>query len=474
MTDQRVVNFGKGLQAKLKNASLGAVPKTVDEQGRYVADWLSGEFLMIREWGKWIQWTGVCWELDHREVGARTAARDALEQCWSLVLAQDLDQKSVEFKINDFRKTANKDLTSVLALAELGVNDSHESLGTHTDILPVRNGTLDLTSGILRQSKPEDLMLNAAPVVFNDKATAPLWDAFLRQVLPDNEVRLFFQTMVGYCLTGDVGAQKFFYLYGEGANGKSTAMDVIQALLGRYYTQGNPSLIVVGREEHSTAMADLHGKRVAAFSEVAESAKLNEVSVKQLTGGETIKARRMREDFWEFSPTHKIVISGNHKLSVSGSDNAIWRRPVLIKFPVQIPEEKRDPHLTSKLKEELSGILNWAVIGAQRYYREGLRVPKVLQSETDQYREESDWCQEVIDDEFVRDPEADVDRAIVMMKFKNYFDRNSEKPKSARAVYAALERKGFATIKVQGKRRIRGLKLKMAPPEPGKSPMFDM
>jgi putative DNA primase/helicase len=461
MADSKVIAFGKKLKGKAKNAALGKAPSTVDEQGRFVANWLDGEFLMIREWGKWIKWTGVCWELDHREVGARTAAKEALAECWELALNGGLDEKSVEFKINDFRKTANKDLTASLALAELDVNESHEELGTHTDILPVENGTLELKSGLLRQSMPGDLMLNAAPVKFDEQAQCPLWTAFLSAVLPDAEVREFFQTMIGYCLTGDVGAQKFFYLYGEGANGKSTAMDVIQSLLGRYYTNGNPSLIVAGKDEHSTAMADLHGKRVAAFSEVAESAKLNEVSVKQLTGGETIKARRMREDFWEFSPTHKIIISGNHKLSVSGSDNAIWRRPVLIKFPVQIPESKRDPHLTEKLKAELPGVLNWALVGAQRYYREGLKVPEVLQSETDKYREESDWCQAVIDDEFLVNDEKSVDRATVMQRFKNYFERNSEKPKSARAIYAALERKGHITVKRNGRRYCSGLELKI-------------
>jgi len=307
---------------------------------------------------------------------------------------------------------------------------------------------------------PGDLMLNSSPVTYDTEAKCSLWDAFLAAVLPDEQVRKFFQTMVGYCLTGDVGAQKFFYLYGEGANGKSTAMDVIQALLGKYYTNGSPSLIVQGKDEHATATADLHGKRVAAFSEVAEGAKLNEVSIKQLTGGETISARRMREDFWEFSPTHKVIISGNHKLSVSGSDNAIWRRPVLIKFPVQIPKERRDPHLTAKLKKELPGILNWALEGSMRYYNEGLKVPKVLQSETDKYRDESDWCQAVIDEEFVIDEEADTDRALVMGKFKAFFERNSEKPKSAMAVYAALERKHFHTIKKKGRRYIRGLTLK--------------
>lgn len=443
---------------KFKKQRPKKAPKTVSDQGAFVGECLIGEFLYVREWSKWLKWTGVCWEIDHSNIQVRLAAQSALEECYTLTVQDGADEKSVEFKINDFRKMSNRDLLSTLDLAQLGVNESHEELGQHTDILPVENGTLELRSGLLRQSNPADLMLNHSPVTFDEKAICPLWDAFLLKVLPVDEVRHFFQTMVGYCLTGDVGAQKFFYLYGEGANGKSTAMDTIEALLGKYYTQGNPSLIVQGKDEHSTAMADLHGKRVAAFSEVAESGKLNEVSVKQLTGGETIKARRMREDFWEFSPTHKIIISGNHKLSVSGSDNAIWRRPVLIKFPVQIPASRRDPHLTKKLKKELPGIMNWALEGAQRYYNEGLKVPKILQDETDKYREESDWCQQVIDDEFVIDSDSKTERGLVMRKFKAYFDRIGESPKSARAVYAALERKGFATVKVNGTRNIAGLK----------------
>lgn len=436
-----------------------SLPVTKSEQAEFVAQRLKGKALWIAEWNKWIFWNGNCWLYDHGNAITQGLTRDALKSCYELLSDASFDEKSFEFKLNDFRKMGADEWDKIIRTTHSveSVRESHEALGLNKNILPVGNGTIDLQNGLLRQSSPDDLMLNSAPVNFDAGASCPLWDSFLEQVLPDSDVRDFFQAMFGYCLTGEVKAQKFFYLYGEGANGKSTALDIMQALLGGYLTQGNPSLIVQGKDEHATAVADLHGKRVAAFNEVAEGAKLNESSVKSLTGGDVIKARRMREDFWQFEPTHKVIISGNHKLSVSGSDNAIWRRPVLIHFPVQIPQEKRDPHLTQKLKKELSGILNWAVVGACKYYREGLKVPQVLEEQTASYREQSDWCQEVIDEEFKIDESLDIDCALIMSRFKNYFDRHSEKPKSSMAIYAALERKGFYKIKKRGRRYIRGL-----------------
>ena len=448
-----VINMGK------RKIAVGNLPGSKAEQANYVARCMRNRCVWIAEWDKWIFWDGNCWRLDHGGAMTQAVVRDALENCYQLALDNGVDEKSYEFKLNDFRKTGADDWNKVMRTTHSveGVKESHENLGLKKNILPLKNGTLDLQNGLLMQSNPLDLMMHCAPVAFDPDAECLLWHAFLDSVLPDKDVKNFFQTMFGYCLTGEVKAQKFFYLYGEGANGKSTALDILQALLGSYLTQGNPSLIVQGKDEHATAVADLHGKRVAAFNEVSEGARLNETSVKMLTGGDVMKARRMREDFWQFEPTHKVIISGNHKLSVSGSDNAIWRRPILIKFPNQIPENQRDPHLTEKLKKELPGILNWALEGAMNYYREGLKVPAILEQETASYREQSDWCQEVIDEEFELNNTRDTDCALVMSRFKNYFDRHSEKPKSSMAIYAALERKGLRKIKKNGRRYIRGL-----------------
>lgn len=461
--NDKIANIGAKIrernQQKKHNREV-QFPTNIREQGQFVAKWLDGDFVFVREWGSWLCWTGNCWEMDHSNCKLRPQIMDALARCFELVSISEIEEKHVIYKINDFRKKGDSDCMAISKIAETILNVSHEDLGQQTDVLPVNNGTVELRTGNFRASKPTDLMLNASPVRYDKDATCPTWERFLQRVLPDASVREFFRVMVGYCLSGDVRAQKFFYLYGEGANGKSTAVDVIQSLLGRYYVQGDPSLIVSARDEHPTAIANLHGRRVASFSEVAESAKLNEVSIKQLTGGEVLSARRMRQDFWEFMPTHKIIISGNHKLAVSGTDEAVWRRPVLIKFPISLPQNERDPNLGEKLKNELSGILNWAILGSVEYYKNGLIVPKILEDETRTYREESDWCESILIDEFDRGDNEMTLRSIVAEKFVDNLRRNNEPLKTSRAIFAALERKGLTQKKSNGLRYISGIRVK--------------
>ena len=187
---------------------------------------------------------------------------------------------------------------------------------------------------------------------------------------------------------------------GLAQNGKTTLINVLAQLLGTDYCgKAARELIVMSRStEHKTIFADLFGKRLVYSEETGENERLSEGQIKDLTGGGVVKSRRMKEDLWEFQPTHKLVLATNHKPDVRGTDHGIWRRLKLIPFNVVIPEDDQDPQLGNKLKAELSGILNWCLEGCLLWQSLGLREPELVREATQVYRKESDVLGQFIEE----------------------------------------------------------------------------
>jgi putative DNA primase/helicase len=278
-----------------------------------------------------------------------------------------------------------------LAKSEPGIPVRPAELDAQPYLLNVANGVLDLRDGRLLPHDPGLLLTKLAPVEYHPNATAPLFDAYLERVLPDEPVRRFVQRFLGYCLTAYVSEQVLVFLYGVGANGKTTLVNVVMGILGDYAKQAAPDLLMQRTgDHHPTELADLLGARFVPTVEVQEGRRLAEVLVKQLSGGDRLKARYMRQDFWEFDPTHKLVLVANHKPVVRGTDYAIWRRILMVPFVVTIPPDERDPRLPEKLKAEAPGILRWLVEGCLAWQRDGLKPPATVVAATGDYQHEMD------------------------------------------------------------------------------------
>jgi P4 family phage/plasmid primase-like protien len=256
----------------------------------------------------------------------------------------------------------------------------------------VVNGTIDLRTGQLREHRREDLISKLAPVKFDPKATCPLWERSLNRWMDGNaNLTAYLQRLVGYCLTADVSEQCLWFFYGKGANGKTTFLTTNLAMLGDYGMQAVSDLLMVKRNEsHPTERADLFGRRFVATIETEEGKRLAEALMKQITGGDSIRARKLFKDFFEFPPTHKIVLAANHKPVIQGTDHGVWRRIKLVPFVVTISEEAKDKHLPEKLKAEASGILNWAIQGCVAWQQNGLGEPDEVRQATADYQSEQD------------------------------------------------------------------------------------
>jgi putative DNA primase/helicase len=235
-----------------------------------------------------------------------------------------------------------------------------------------------------------------APVAYDPHATCPRWDEFMLRFQPNEAMRKFIQTYHGLALTGLTGQQCFIYNYGSGANGKSTFMEAIAALMGDYSDMLNAESITgqgQRRGDQATPdFAELPGVRYLRISELPRGEDLKEALVKSLTGGEEIKARHLNKGFFKFVPCFKAAMSGNDLPRIGGTDNGIWRRVRVVLWSVTIPDDQRRPmnEILAEFQEERAGILNWLLQGLDFYMKEGLQTPPEVTEATSDYRREMD------------------------------------------------------------------------------------
>ncbi len=326
------------------------------------------------------------------------------------------------------------------------------------------NGTIDLRTGVLRPHARADNITKVAPVPFDARAECPRWTAFLSDIMGGNtELVAFLQRAVGYSLTGSVEEQVLFFLHGSGSNGKSTFLRALLELFGDYGLQTAPDLLLAkNTDAHPTAIADLFGRRIAVCQEIENGRMFAEATVKQLTGGDIVRARHMREDFWSFNPTHKLFLAANHKPTVRGTDHAIWRRIRLVPFTVTIAEDKKDPQLLEKLLAERAGILRWAVDGCLAWQRmKGLHPPKEVDDATLTYRHEQDVVGEFIEDRCDVAPHFVVQARELLRDYRAWCEQNGHRELSAKGLAGQLLSRGFRNGKAQQQRCWFGLRVRL-------------
>ncbi len=285
-----------------------------------------------------------------------------------------------------------------------------------------------------------------APVAFDEGAACPLWESTLDRIF-DGDLDLigFWQRLCGLCFTGLATEQILPILYGTGANGKSTILGVLLGLLGPdYAVMAPPGLLIQHRgDQHPTERAILYGKRLVVDMESGEGARLNETMVKQLTGSDRISARRMREDFWTFEPTHKLMLCTNHRPEIRETKNAIWRRIKLVPFNVAIPEEEQTKDLPAQLKNESAGILNWCIRGCLDWQTRGLGGSRAIDSATEGYRTEEDILGQWFRERCILDAGVREKSRNLYDDLRNHAEGSAEGKWSQKRFGVAMSERGF-------------------------------
>lgn len=407
------------------------------------------DVLYCHEWKKWLIWDQTHWQVDKSGAMQRygKAIADAV---WAEVGWNPGDDEAVKFGI---KTSSIGGITAMLRLAESEVPISVGDLDTNPWLLNCPNGTVDLRTGELKRHRREDTITKVCRTNYNPNAKSDVFDRFLNSTFADRELIAFVQRLFGYCLTGSVKEQVMAVFHGIGSNGKSTLLNLIQFVIGSDFVNTAPaSLLMEKRQEtHPTELADLFGRRLVIAAETNQGAKLAESTVKALTGGDVISARRMREDFWTYSPTHKLVLLTNHKPRITGTDHAIWRRLVLVPFNSKFwnpakgeigpPEMKQDKDLPAKLEAEAEGVLAWMVRGCLEWQKLGLKIPDVVRAATAEYRSESDTIGRFIDECCLRNDREKFSK--LYARLESWCTDNGENLPKKKAVGTYLKDNGY-------------------------------
>jgi putative DNA primase/helicase len=419
----------------------------------------------------WLFWDGQRWQQDKTGEVIRRA-KDTVRSIYAEAAASE--DESHRTRLAGWAKTSES-APRIRAMIELAQSESEvaitvDRLDTGPMLFNTLTGTINLKTGELREHRREDLLTKLAPVAYHPRSQCPQWDAFLDRVFAGNRALVaFLQRLAGYCLTGLTVEQVVALFYGLGANGKTTSLETLRAVFGDYAITADFSTFAArSGDRPRNDVARLRGARLVTCVEAGHGEGLNEVLLKQVTGGDTITARFLYREAFEYRPTFKLIIAANHKPTVRGTDDAIWRRLRLVSFPVQIPQAERDRELPRKLLGELPGILAWAVRGCLEWQQGGLGVPPEVRAATEAYREEMDPLAGFLDARCTTEPTAAVLAKDLYDAYHTWATEAGEEVLSLTAFGRRLTERGLGSDKrgPAGTVRRLGLRLKGKPKDP--------
>ncbi len=347
---------------------------------------------------KWYLWDNGRWKIDANG-GAMRLAGDVVGELYRA--AGSADGKDARDDLASFAKATDtrKGLSNMLALAanRLRFALTADDFDGYAWILGAENVTIDLKTRNPREPRREDLITKVIGARYDEAAKCPLWLKFLDRIFPDDELRKYIKRAVGYCLTGSMGEQVFFFCYGQGANGKSVFLAVLEKLLGEYAIHGDFGTFLVQRNEKvRNDLAALAGARVITAIEAEEGGRLSMQVIKSWTGGDPVTARFLFGENFTFRPQGKLWLAANNKPAIPERNYAAWRRVRLIPFIATIPEAERVKEYEKTLYSELPGILNWVLEGLQEYSECGLDAPRAVLDATNEYRRENDSIEQFV------------------------------------------------------------------------------
>jgi len=430
---------------KRKRTAAHAGPDGEDSSGQFhLSDAGNGERLAARHGGeirycwdlnKWLYYDGKRW---NAEIGAEKANSFAIETARSIAIeANGYEDRE---KRGKFLKWSFDSESSARLAAMLQVARSIQPVPVYSRqfnkdawLINCPNATVNLRKGEKQPHDPADMITMLSPAIYDPTARLDLWDNFLDTVTGgDKELQNFLQKIVGHSLTGDVGLEFFYFIHGPAATGKTTFIESVKSVLGDYAHTADFETFLKRPPQGGILRNDvacLSGKRLVASIEVDEGRRIAAGLVKMLTGGDSIRARFLYQESFEFVPTFKIWLVANHEPKIPDDDSALWRRVIKIPFTNEIPEKRRDPAIKAKLRDPtISGpaILAWAVRGCLKWQEEGLKIPKIVEDATEQYRISQDPLGDFYE-ELLFEPAAYVPIAEMRGFYESYLKENGIK-----------------------------------------------
>ncbi len=410
---------------------------------------------------QWLIWTGKVWEWDtggRLNVLAKQTARAIYIEAAEAGSRDDAEK--IAKHAHQSEGQARLLAMVSLAQSEPGIPIKIAGLNCNPWLLNCQNGTINLRTGNLQPHNPADLITLQVPVEYQANAEYPNWNSFLATATAgDISLQTYLQKAIGYSLTGNTGSQVIFLIYGLGSNGKSTFCNTIRMLLDGYAARLDAEdLMLADRHNRGQAkegLADIQGKRFVIGSELQDGRQLNTSLVKDISGQDSIKARRLYAHEVEFTPECKLWLYGNHKPQVRDTTVSIWRRIKLIPFSATIADTERiDNYMETYLLPELPGILAWAVEGCLLWQKEGLKDTDAVKSATASYRADEDALGEFLTDCCILEAGATIAKRELKELYEKWLTDNKADGLNQKNFKARILEKGIIETRASGGARL--------------------
>ena len=416
-------------------------------------------------WNKFLFWNGTNWDIDTRGRVAERCKKFVHKMYRGMRYITDR-QLEAAFEKHLIKSESFRRIQALEGLLKISEEIKVEDFELDRDnyLFNVEGWTLNLKNGRSKVPNAKDLITKKSRFIYEKDADCPVWKMFLMQIFnKDLQLIRFIQKAMGYALSGDVSEQCLFILWGTGANGKSTFLNVMLELFGDYALSTGIETFMKKNSEQSNDIARLKGMRLVTTSEIEQGRQISESLIKMVTGEDALTARFLYGEYFSFKPTFKIFMATNHKLKIRGADNGIWRRIKMIPFTVTIPPEQRDKNLTEKLIAENSGILNWLLKGYAMWKKEGLEEPPAVREANEEYRMDMDSVGTFVTDCLELDASLQW-RLPTNMLYQTYIkwcNKNNERVMSQKWLGMRMSEKGFKRVITNGQRLWCGLAVKM-------------
>lgn len=382
----------------------------------------------------WMIWNGINWQFDmfnNVKNLAEMLIKEMKEEAFSVTDADT--QKEMLKNVNRLFNKSGKEAMLIEA--------------QHLDMIPVNNdmfdkndylfnclsGIVNLKNGVIMEHNKLMLLNKISPVSVS-KSSPKKFLTFLNDMFEGNQELIhYLHKAFGYSLTGDCREQCMFILVGDGNDGKSLLLQIIQEVIGDYSATSNPDLLLDKKTQSGnlSEVARLKGIRYCVVNELKLGDRLNESGIKDITSGNNkIVARFLYGNEFEFLPKMKIWLATNYEPRIIGTDKGIWRRIVKIPCHRSLRDDEVDMDLIYKLREEKDQIFNWLIEGCLLWQKEGLKMPECLLKEKEQYKTDQDLIQQWVNEYCEQDPNYIEKSSVLFESFKNYCFKNNEYPYS--------------------------------------------
>jgi putative DNA primase/helicase len=401
--------------------------------------------------GDWLEWDGQRWRRDRSGVALLSTKDVARHWLNAMAACADKDERRAMLKHAEAAESVSRRKAVLdLAKAEPGIAVRAEDFDADPWEINCLNGILDLRTGELAPHNPARLMTKLAPVCYRPQAQAPRFDRFLAEVMPDEDVRRFLMRVFGYAMTGVVREHVMPVLWGAaGRNGKGTLVESVFGCLGDYAMPVPTDLVVERRQQqHPNLVAQLLGARLCVAAEIKATDRIDEAQVKNLTGGDSLRARFLGKEFFTFAATHKLLLQTNHKPRAP-ADPALFARMRVIPFVVSF-HGREDPTLRGTLATEREGILAALVRSCMDWQREGLGTAQAIEEATAEYKEESDPVGQFLAENVIHSPGAKVSGSQLYSEYRKWCEERGEAPWTATAFGRDMPGRGFRKVKQSG------------------------